>query len=232
MHQASTSVQDEIAATLNAILVPANGTGFLHAAGREDIDVRMLGTGRPFIYEAIDPRRVLTCAKQLESASTDSQVVKVKNYKLVDKSFFDSLKEIENSKAKRYLSVAHFKQGVTQEDCDKLNSLRNISLQQQTPLRVLHRRSQMNRDKMIYRMFAVKCGENHILLHLLASAGTYIKEFVHGDLGRTVPNVASLLDHVNGAVDILQLDVMQVYDSIGDVEVEGDPHVIFSISQD
>ena len=108
--------------------MPANMTGFLHAAGREDIDVRMLGTGRPFIYEAIDPRRALTCAKLLETASTNTDVVRVKNFKLVDKAFFESLKEIENSKAKRYLSVAHFKQGVSQEDCDKLNALRNITL--------------------------------------------------------------------------------------------------------
>lgn len=37
-----------------------------------------------------------------------------------------------------------------------------------------------------------------------ASAGTYIKEFVHGDLGRTTPNVGSL---IGKEVDILQLDV-------------------------
>ena len=30
-------------------------------------------------------------------------------------------------------------------------------------------------------------------LHLVSSAGTYIKEFIHGDLGRTLPNVGSLL---------------------------------------
>lgn len=49
---------------------------------------------------------------------------------------------------------------------------------------------------------------------LLASAGTYIKEFVHGDLGRTVPSVGSLLD---SEADILQLDVTNVYDSLQSV---------------
>ncbi len=49
---------------------------------------------------------------------------------------------------------------------------------------------------------------------LLASAGTYIKEFVHGDLGRTVPSVGSLLD---SEADILQLDVTNVYESLADV---------------
>jgi tRNA pseudouridine synthase 10 len=28
-----------------------------------------------------------------------------------------------------------------------------------------------------------------MILHMLASAGTYIKEFVHGDFGRTIPNI-------------------------------------------
>lgn len=42
------------------------------------------------------------------------------------------------------------------------------------------------------------------ILQVWASAGTYIKEFVHGDLGRTTPNVGSLLEK---EVDILQLDV-------------------------
>ncbi len=49
---------------------------------------------------------------------------------------------------------------------------------------------------------------------LLASAGTYIKEFVHGDLGRTSPSVGSLL---NTEADILQLDVSNVYESLHDV---------------
>jgi len=43
---------------------------------------------------------------------------------------------------------------------------------------------------------------------VISSAGTYIKEFVHGDLGRTIPNIGSLL---NSECDILQLDVMNLY---------------------
>ena len=44
-------------------------------------------------------------------------------------------------------------------------------------------------------------------LHLQTQAGTYIKEFVHGDLGRTEPNVGSLL---GGTFDILALDVESI----------------------
>lgn len=38
-------------------------------------------------------------------------------------------------------------------------------------------------------------------------AGTYVKEFVHGDFGRTRPSLADLLGVSSGEVDILELDV-------------------------
>lgn len=41
-------------------------------------------------------------------------------------------------------------------------------------------------------------------LSLCTQAGTYVKEFVHGDFGRTTPNLCSIL---NCDVDIIALDV-------------------------
>lgn len=41
-------------------------------------------------------------------------------------------------------------------------------------------------------------------LTLCTQAGTYVKEFVHGDFGRTSPNLCSIL---NCDVDIIALDV-------------------------
>ena len=41
-------------------------------------------------------------------------------------------------------------------------------------------------------------------LNLCTQAGTYVKEFVHGDFGRTSPSLCSIL---NCDVDILALDV-------------------------
>jgi len=35
----------------------------------------------------------------------------------------------------------------------------------------------------------------------------YIKEFIHGDLGRTIPSFSDL---INSETDILQLDVVEV----------------------
>ncbi|EKU21499.1 hypothetical protein NGA_2120120, partial [Nannochloropsis gaditana CCMP526] len=45
----------------------------------------------------------------------------------------------------------------------------------------------------------------YFTLHLRTSAGTYIKEFVHGDMGRTRPSVGDLLGGLEA--DLLALDV-------------------------
>jgi tRNA pseudouridine synthase 10 len=45
-------------------------------------------------------------------------------------------------------------------------------------------------------------------LEIVAQAGTYIKEFCHGDFGRTVPNVGSLLG--GAEVQIEELDVTHI----------------------
>ena len=49
--------------------------------------------------------------------------------------------------------------------------------------------------------------DHHFRIGLETEAGTYIKEFVHGDLGRTQPNLKEILGK---EVDILKLDVEKV----------------------
>ena len=46
-----------------------------------------------------------------------------------------------------------------------------------------------------------------MILEVRASAGTYIKEFINGDLGRTFP---SLCDIIGNECDIIQLDVQDI----------------------
>ena len=53
-----------------------------------------------------------------------------------------------------------------------------------------------------------RVNERFYLLDLETEAGTYVKEFVHGDMGRTQPSLAGLLKC--DAADILQLDVVSV----------------------
>jgi tRNA U54 and U55 pseudouridine synthase Pus10 len=68
-----------------------------------------------------------------------------------------------------------------------------IVLRQRTPVRVLHRRPNFARTRHILSLKATKVDEHNFRLNISTDAGTYVKEFVHGDLGRTVPSVSSLL---------------------------------------
>ena len=114
------------------------------------------------------------------------------------------LKAAERDKIKHYLCYIHSPQEITEEDKGKLEGLKDIKVLQLTPLRVLHRRTLMGRDKLIHCLKMHLVSRRSAVLEVWASAGTYIKEFVHGDLGRTTPNIGSL---IGKEVDILQLDV-------------------------
>jgi tRNA pseudouridine synthase 10 len=48
-----------------------------------------------------------------------------------------------------------------------------------------------------------------LTIDLKTSAGTYVKEFVHGDDGRTKPSLSSLLD-CNSA-KCISLDVLEIF---------------------
>jgi len=97
---------------------------------------------------------------------------------------------------------------LTQADADLISSQKDLVVQQATPVRVLHRRTSSIRPKTIYSMSAQLVNRRFLTLDLTTQAGTYIKEFVHGDFGRTQPNVGTLL---GCKTDILQLDVVEVH---------------------
>ncbi|XP_051139953.1 uncharacterized protein LOC127257534 isoform X2 [Andrographis paniculata] len=184
-----------------------------HAAGREDIDVRMLGTGRPFLVE-IQNARILpseSLIKNMENTinSLESKLVKVKKLKVLDNQGWDLMREGEAEKQKQYAALVWISRPLEDGDVQKLSSLKDVQILQKTPIRVLHRRSPLEREKAIHwmRIERLAGSSQYFLLHLCTQAGTYIKEFVHGDLGRTHPNVGSIL---HCRAEILQLDVTDV----------------------
>jgi tRNA pseudouridine synthase 10 len=94
-----------------------------------------------------------------------------------------------------------------ENDIERINAVKSFSICQKTPIRVLHRRSLLNRERQIYSIFAEYIDEYHFSITLTTQAGTYIKEFVHGDYGRTEPSICTIL---NKDCDILELDVLAV----------------------
>ena len=82
-------------------------------------------------------------------------------------------------------------------------SIYPLKIEQNTPLRVLHRRSSDIRIRYILSLSASRIDTHWFRLRLSTSAGTYVKEFVHGDCGRTYPSVRSMLGR---RIDITELD--------------------------
>lgn len=76
---------------------------------------------------------------------------------------------------------------------------------QKTPVRVLHRRAQAIRPRTVHWLAPRLLNQHYLALRLSAQAGMYIKEFIHGDFGRTQPSLRDFLG--GGHVEILQLDV-------------------------
>lgn len=207
------SVEDVVLTGLRDVLHPEKLT--FSAGGREDIDVRMLGGGRPFFVEALSPRIIpslissghLTRASAESSALTSS--VRVNDLRQVPKTFAADLRMVEADKRKHYRCIIWTENPIKLETLqDVLHVPGGFSLAQRTPLRVLHRRTQAVRKRAIYVANVERVVMPHVfVLDVVAQAGTYIKEFVHGDNGRTTPNVASLL---GCHADILQLDVTDI----------------------
>jgi tRNA pseudouridine synthase 10 len=183
----------------------------LHAGGREDRDVRMLGDGRPFIIEIFNPKNRISPLKNLklieDSINNGSEFVKVKSFDVCDRLYINEIKKYENAKKKIYACVVWASQPISTSDIEKINKVKDLEVIQKTPLRVLHRRTLMDRKKTIYSLEAKKVNDNFMIVNVLASAGTYIKEFIHSDLGRTVPNIGTIVGY---ECDIIQLDVLNI----------------------
>jgi len=127
--KAITSVQDEISKCLSPLFEPAEGTVYLHAAGREDIDVRMLGSGRPYVFELVNPKKSVSAREALKVLEIKGEFVRnVGALALIDKRTFDAMKEKEVQKAKRYSAVCWADRELAQADIDKLESLRSLQL--------------------------------------------------------------------------------------------------------
>ena len=68
-----------------------------------------------------------------------------------------------------------------------------MAVKQNTPIRVMHRRPLMIRDKEIIKIELTNfIDEHYFVVDITASAGCYIKEFVHGDFNRTKPSMSGI----------------------------------------
>ncbi|HON81899.1 MAG TPA: tRNA pseudouridine(54/55) synthase Pus10 [Methanoregulaceae archaeon] len=180
----------------------------LHGAGREDIDARMIGTGRPFVMEVVTPRTRTVDLRTVEQAINTQAAGRVE-VSLTGWSRREDVETIKSDKAyKKYrilveidglLSLSELKSAVA--------SLKGVTIEQRTPQRVSHRRADKIRERKVLDIEAVGEGKDGFVIEVTGEAGLYIKELISGDSGRTRPSLAGVL---NRPARVTELDVIAV----------------------
>lgn len=182
------------------------------SSGREDVDVRCLGKGRPFVLE-IPNARCSTLTQQqahaMEQAVDRSGNVSIHNLQVVPREELTHIKTGEEQKRKYYRALCVLEEPATLEILQKLQISESFDIHQKTPIRVLHRRPLHTRPRTIFSVKARVQRENPrlLIIDVVSQAGTYIKELVHGEFGRTAPSLASI---IGKPIDILALDVVGI----------------------
>lgn len=190
----------------------------LHGCGREDIDARMLGSGRPFVIELKEPRRrnvdLQRAAERVNEANRGK--VEVHELQYVNRGMIAKLKDAQMDKL--YRIEVEFKSPVREADLKRaLDKLSGAPIEQRTPLRVLHRRADLVRNKKVHRARLLSFDGHSAVIELSCSAGLYIKELISGDGGRTKPSLSELL---GVPAEVKELDVLEV-----DVGIHGEDAV-------
>lgn len=185
----------------------AEATKF-HGMGREDIDARMLGSGRPFVLELVRPaRRSLDLAALLEEIERSvGDRVRLVNLAWADAAEVIRVKEAAPEKSYRVGVRTTAAQAKVKE---ALALVEGQQIAQRTPTRVAHRRSDRVRPRRIVHARLVSESGGIYTIDLRTESGTYVKEWVEGDGGRTQPNLSQLLD---APCTVEFLDVLEIHD--------------------
>ena len=201
-----TSVEELIA---GEVMRESGGTAHaLHGMGREDVDARMLGRGRPFIIEIKEPRKRRIDLDAAVRRINASGMVEVD--RLTPATGGDVVALKEDRAAKTYRVLLRTAPPVEEAKLKgTLPVLVGEPIAQRTPGRVVHRRADTTRARRLLSAEVVGVEGDRAELRVTAEAGTYIKEWVHGDGGRTRP---SLAERLGAACEVLELDVLDVHD--------------------
>jgi tRNA pseudouridine synthase 10 len=202
-----TSVEEEVAAPA-ALAAEAEESAF-HGMGREDVDALMLGQGRPFVLEMKRPRRRRIDPEAVQEAVNRAAAGRVEVLRLQVGAAEDVAAYKAADPRKSYVARCRAERAVPQDKLLKeVESLGGVLLDQRTPARVSHRRADKVRRRRVRTLELLEHDGDRFDIHIEADAGTYIKELVSGDDGRTTPSFA---ERLGLRVWVEQLDVVAIH---------------------
>jgi tRNA pseudouridine synthase 10 len=179
------------------VQIAAQGSRFkFHAAGREDIDALMLGSGRPFVVEVSEPRaRTLDLDAIVQTINEGAAgKVEVSGLQFTDREYAQRLKHEASHNIKEYAALMRIAESPTDEDLRKAEvELSGVEINQRTPTRVSHRRRDLVRKKWVYEVILNRTEDGLLQGTFKVQGGTYVKELISGDSGRTTPSLSGIL---------------------------------------
>jgi tRNA pseudouridine synthase 10 len=180
-----------------------------HGLGREDTDVRMLGRGRPFVLEIFRPfRRSLDLAAL--AAAIRERAEGLAEISLLAVARREAARAVKSAAAeKTYRAWVEAAGPLPADAAARAASLSGAQVRQLSPLRVADRRGRLTlRTRRVVESRWLGPFEGSHLWEVRAEAGTYIKELISGDQGRTTP---SLTDLLGVSCRCAALDVLEVH---------------------
>ena len=157
----------------------------------------MLGNGRPFVLEILNPKKRdidLVKMKKLVNRHAKKKA-QVSDLSFTDKKKVKELKDSAKNTQKTYRALIDLEDEVSDEKLVLLvKELKGTELKQKTPTRVMHRRADLERLKTVYDVKVKRINEKQIEADILGEGGLYIKELISGDEGRTIPSFTQILD--------------------------------------
>ena len=120
-----------------------------------------------------------------------SKEVSVSDMRFVPRSFSELVTESHFDKT--YKAEVEFAEELDKDGIAKILSLQGQTILQKTPKRVAHRRADLVRHRKVKSIEVIDVKGNHATVVIKAEAGTYIKELISSDDGRTNPSITGLL---------------------------------------
>jgi len=181
----------------------------IHAAGREDVDVRMLGSGRPLVIEFREPRRKVPLSEIERVLNSYTRWLRFRVLMGVRRDVVRRVKESGRTSYKIYRAVVVTGREVSTRDMEELEAVfKDRLVTQRTPLRILRRKKDVVRVRRVYEVKARVLAPHVFTALIKCEGGLYVKELVDGDKGRTMPSFAEVLDTDARCVE---LDVLYVH---------------------
>ena len=118
--------------------------------------------------------------------------------------------EVKQSRSEKTYTIRFRAEGPIDNEAaeESILSLDGQVIDQETPQRVSHRRAAKTRRRKITSIDKVSFEGDEIEITLRCEAGTYVKELVHSDEGRTTPSVQSVL---GTDCEVIWLDVLEIH---------------------